>query len=175
LYRCPIRHRSSIECAVFLSVRQSLGSVASEIEEYLKGRRVENFTASIATAGQNGWGCPNPNELLYCADDALRYGKNESYVTFDPFMDYAGELKPIFLFIHQFNEFNSSDEGWDADTNDDIEPADQWGNRALRVVGEQIRRYRRKIRREDSSEANDILGTASWTQGFSIVGFIAHQ
>ncbi|MGB2662761.1 MAG: hypothetical protein WAK48_02080 [Candidatus Acidiferrum sp.] len=44
---------------------------------------MENFTASIATAGQNGWGCPNPSELPYCSDDALRYGKNRSYETFD--------------------------------------------------------------------------------------------
>jgi hypothetical protein len=29
----------------------------------LAGSRVENFTASIATAGQDGWGCPNPNAL----------------------------------------------------------------------------------------------------------------
>jgi hypothetical protein len=117
------------------------------------GRRVENFTASIATAGQNGWGCPNPNELPYCSDDALRYGKNESYATFDSLMDYARGLKPIFLILHQFNEFNSSDEGWDANTNDDIEPADQWGRRALEVVKEQIRLYRRAARREDSPEA----------------------
>jgi hypothetical protein len=68
-------------------------------------------------------------------------------------MDYARGLKPIFLILHQFNEFNSSDEGWDANTNDDIEPADQWGRRALEVVKEQIRLYRRAARREDSPEA----------------------
>ena len=34
------------------------------------GARVENFTATIATAGQNGWGCPNPQALPYCEDDA---------------------------------------------------------------------------------------------------------
>jgi hypothetical protein len=119
------------------------------------GRRVENFTASIATAGQNGWGCPNPNELPYCADDALRYGKNGSYATFDSFMDYARELKPTFLILHQFNEFNSSDEGWDANTNDDIEPADQWGRRALEIVKEQIRSYRHETE-QDSPDADNI-------------------
>jgi hypothetical protein len=106
------------------------------------GPRVENFTASIATAGQSGWGCPNPNALPYCPDDALRYGKNESYATFDAFMAYARELKPIFLIFHQFNEFNSSDEGFDANTNDDIEPADEWGGTALQIVREQISFYR---------------------------------
>jgi hypothetical protein len=116
------------------------------------GRRVENFTASIATAGQNGWGCPNPNELPYCADDALRYGKNGSYETFDSFISLARNLKPIFLILHQFNEFNSSDEGWDANTNDDIEPANQWGSRALEVVRDQIRFYRREISNEGPYE-----------------------
>lgn len=120
------------------------------------GRRAENFTASIATAGQNGWGCPNPNEMPYCSDAALRYGKNGSYATLDSFMDYARELKPIFLILHQFNEFNSSDEGFNANTNDDIEPADQWGRTALEVVKEQIRQYRRATRHADSSEANNI-------------------
>jgi hypothetical protein len=116
------------------------------------GRRVENFTASIATAGQNGWGCPSPNELPYCPDDALRYGKNDSYETFDSFMAYARELKPIFLTLHQFNEFNSSDEGWDANTNDDIEPANQWGSRALEIVRDQIRFYRREVSTEGPHE-----------------------
>ncbi len=108
------------------------------------GFRVENFTASIATAGQAGWGCPNPNELPYCSDDALRYGKNESYATFDSFMNYARRLAPIFLILHQFNEFNSSDEGWDANTNDDIEPANQWGS-DLEIVRNQIYLYRRAV------------------------------
>jgi hypothetical protein len=103
--------------------------------------RVENFTASIATAGQDGWGCPNPEALPYCPDDALRYGKNQSYVAFDSFMNYARRLRPIFLIIHQFNEFNSSDEGWDANTNDDIEPANQWGN-DLDIIKYQISLYR---------------------------------
>jgi hypothetical protein len=108
------------------------------------GPRVENFTASIATAGQSGWGCPNPNELPYCSDDALRYGKNGSYETFDSFMAYARKLDPIFLILHQFNEFNSSDEGWDANTNDDIEPANQWGGGALEIVKTQVAIYRRE-------------------------------
>jgi hypothetical protein len=120
------------------------------------GRRIENFTASIATAGQNGWGCPSPNELPYCSDDALRYGNHGSYETFDAFMAYARELEPTFLIIHQFNEFNSSDEGWDANTNDDIEPADQWGGGALEIVKEQIRLYRRETRHEDSPELNTL-------------------
>jgi hypothetical protein len=116
------------------------------------GRRVENFSASIATAGQNGWGCPNPNELPYCPDDALRYGKNGAYETFESFMAIARELKPIFLILHQFNEFNSSDEGWDANTNDDIEPANQWGSRALEIVRDQIRFYRREVSNERPRE-----------------------
>jgi hypothetical protein len=109
------------------------------------GSRVENFTASIATAGQNGWGCPNENSLPYCEDDALRYGPNGTYVTFDAFMDHAAQLDPIFLFIHQFNEFVQPDEGFDANTDDDIEPANLWGN-DLEVVKHQIEKYRERTR-----------------------------
>jgi hypothetical protein len=105
------------------------------------GSRVENFTASIATAGENGWGCPDPNAQPYCPDDALRYGEGDSYATFDAFMTYAKELDPIFLIIHQFNEFVPPDEGFDANTNDDIEPANLWGN-DLKIVKDEIRSYR---------------------------------
>lgn len=108
------------------------------------GSRVENFTASIATAGQNGWGCPNPNAPPYCPDDALRYGPEGSYATLEAFMDYAAELKPIFLFIEQFNEYVSPDEGWDADTIDDIEPANVWGN-DLGIIKRQIETYRQRV------------------------------
>ena len=105
------------------------------------GNRVENFTASIATAGQGGWGCPNPNSPPYCPDDALRFGEDGSYSTFAAFMTYAKQLDPIFLLIHQFNEFVPPDEGFDANTTDDIEPANLWGN-DLRVVREEIEAYR---------------------------------
>ena len=56
-------------------------------------------------------------------------------------MAYARGLRPIFLLIHQFNEFVSPDEGWDANTNDDIEPANLWGN-DLEIVKHQIDLYR---------------------------------
>jgi hypothetical protein len=60
-------------------------------------------------------------------------------------MDYARQLQPIFLILHQFNEFNSSDEGWDANTNDDIEPANQWGAQDLNIVKGQIQAYRAAV------------------------------
>jgi hypothetical protein len=108
------------------------------------GSRVENFTASIATAGQNGWGCPDPNALPYCPDDALRFGSGDTYDTFASFMAYAKQLDPIFLIIHQFNEFGPPDEGFDANTHDDIEPANLWGTTGLKAVREEIRAYRQK-------------------------------
>jgi hypothetical protein len=111
----------------------------------LAGPRVENFTASIATAGQNGWGCPNENALPYCADDALRFGDNGAYVTLDAFMTYARQLDPIFLIIHQFNEYVPPDEGFDANTDDDTEPANLWGYGAVDAVRQEIAEYRRSI------------------------------
>jgi hypothetical protein len=117
------------------------------------GSRVENFTASIATAGQNGWGCPaGPHTPPYCPDDALRFGENRTYATFDSFMGYARKLDPIFLWIHQFNEFTLPDEGFDANTDDDIEPANLWGNGGLRVVKHQIWKYRHGTGAENLTE-----------------------
>jgi hypothetical protein len=110
------------------------------------GARVENFTVSIATAGQSGWGCPNPEALPYCADDALRFGPGGGYRTFESFMRYAKQLDPIFLIIHQFNEFGPPDEGFDANTHDDIEPANLWGKGAVRAVRDEIRAYRQMQR-----------------------------
>jgi hypothetical protein len=109
------------------------------------GSRVENFTASIATAGQNGWGCPY-EAFPYCPDDALRFGNHESYDTFDAFMTYAKQLNPIFLLIHQFNEFVPPDEGFDAKTDDDIEPANLWGSGDLKIVKDEIKAYRQALR-----------------------------
>jgi hypothetical protein len=106
---------------------------------------VENLTASIATAGQNGWGCPNSEAPPYCPDDALRYGGDRQYATFASFMDYARQLQPTFLIVHQFNEFVQPDEGWNANTDDDIEPADLWGFGALHAVEQQVRLYRESI------------------------------
>jgi hypothetical protein len=104
--------------------------------------RVENFTVSIATAGQNGWGCPNSEAPPYCPDDALRYGEDRSYDTFHSFMTYARQFDPIFLIVHQFNEFVQPDEGWNANTDDDSEPANLWGFGALTTIRQQIASYR---------------------------------
>jgi len=103
--------------------------------------RVENLTVAIASAGQNGWDCDPPNHV-YCPDASLRYGSSGDYATFESFMSYARQLQPIFLFVHQFNEYVPSDEGWDAQTDDDIEPADLWGRSALDEVRMQVQRYR---------------------------------
>jgi hypothetical protein len=108
------------------------------------GSRVENLTVSIATAGQNGWGCPNSEAPPYCPDDSLRFGKGEAYDTFDSFMTYARQLDPIFLIIHQFNEFVPPDEGWNANTDDDIDPSNLWGPSALKAVRTQIEIYRQQ-------------------------------
>jgi hypothetical protein len=100
------------------------------------------MTVAIATAGQDGWGCPNANSLPYCSDDSLRFGEDHSYATLDSFMTYARRFDPIFLIIDQFNEFMSPDEGWDANTNDDIEPANLWGVGAIDAVKQEIEKYR---------------------------------
>jgi hypothetical protein len=44
--------------------------------------------------------------------------------------------------VHQFNEFVPPDEGFDANTDDDIEPANLWGFGALDAVKQQIAIYR---------------------------------
>jgi len=125
------------------------------------GSRVENFTAAIATAGQDGWGCPNENAPPYCEDAALRFGRRKSYATFHSYMNYARRLDPIFLFLHQFNEFTQPDEGFDANTNDEIEPANLWGDGALEVVRREVWMYHHPYRCEGwdelESEGNEPL------------------
>jgi hypothetical protein len=59
-------------------------------------------------------------------------------------MKYAAQVDPIFLIIHQFNEFVPPDEGFDANTDDDIEPANLWGD-DLGVVKQQIEVYRLRV------------------------------
>jgi hypothetical protein len=60
-------------------------------------------------------------------------------------MLYAKQLDPIFLLLHQFNEF-VAEEGWNADTNDDIEPANLWGSGDLKIVKDEITAYRQAPR-----------------------------
>jgi hypothetical protein len=107
------------------------------------GGRVENLTASLATAGQSGWGCPEPT---YCPDDALRYGSIGTYYkTLADFMAIACQLQPRFLIVDQFNEFSMSDEGWNADTSDDAEPThlpQGWAYNAIRAIHDDISTYR---------------------------------
>lgn len=137
-------------CPYFPSFNEARTKDDRRADDLADGRaaadsRVENFTVSIATAAQNGWGCPDRSALPYCPDDALRFGGEHSYVTLDSFMTYARQLDPIFLIVHQFNEFVPSDEGFDANTDDDVEPANLWGFGALRAVTGQIERYRRQV------------------------------
>jgi hypothetical protein len=93
--------------------------------------------------------------LNYCPDDALRYNDTGSYATFDAFMDYARSLDPIFLFIHQFNEFVPPDEGVNANTDDDIEPANLWGWVDLTIVKRQISSYQHPERDPERGNPRD--------------------
>jgi len=108
--------------------------------------RVENLTVSIATAGQYGWSCPNPNAPPYCPDSSLRWpADNGVYGTLDNFMTYARQLQPIFLIVHQFNEYVQPDEGFNAQTIDDSDVTNLWGTTALDAVTEQIKIYRQSL------------------------------
>jgi len=127
-------------------------------------RRVENFTATVADIGQDGWGtwpspckaAPPKNPPLttcqpgtdYYVDDTLRNQGGVPYSTFAHFMAAARALDPIFLLIGQYNEFSQPDEGWDANSTDDIEPAnDGIGYGGVDAVGQEILRYKLAIRR----------------------------
>jgi len=122
-------------------------------------RRVENFTASVANGGQDGWGtwpvpckaAPPKNPPLttcqpgtdYYIDDTLRNQGGLPYSTFAHVMADARALDPIFLLIGQYNEFSQPDEGWDANSTDDIEPAnDGIGYGGVNAVRQEILRYR---------------------------------
>jgi len=115
------------------------------------GSRIENMTASLATAGQTGWYCTAA--IVYCRDAALRYcGEGYQngcdpgvYETFAEFMTYAVTLKPVFLILDQFNEFATPDEGDSSNSNDDTEPTTQWGYSGLRAVIDRMRAYRKSV------------------------------
>jgi hypothetical protein len=49
------------------------------------------------------------------------------------------------LIIHQFNEYVPPDAGFDANTDDDVEPANLWGRGALDAVRHEIELYRRQL------------------------------
>ncbi len=109
---------------------------------------VENFTVSIATAGHRGWGCPRPK---ICDDVATRYeATGHGYVTLEAYMKLAAQLRPAFLLVHQFNEFVKPDEGWDAQTSDDIEPTrlpHGWGYSGIDAVRAAISTYKKNLAR----------------------------
>jgi hypothetical protein len=111
------------------------------------GRTAENLTVSVATPGQKGWGCPRP---LFCPEDATRYGTTpDRYVTLEHFMTFAVDLRPTFLIVHQFNEFVRPDEGWDAQTSNDIEPTRMpkgWGYGGLDTVRKEVAEYKKGVR-----------------------------
>jgi hypothetical protein len=114
--------------------------------------RIENLTVSIATAGEYGWSCPNPNAPPYCPDASLRWSSNQTptdhgtYTTLDNFMTYAQQLQPIFLIVHQFNEYVQPDEGFNAQTIDDSDVTDLWNTTALDAVTQEIQQYRESLR-----------------------------
>ena len=82
----------------------------------------------------------------YYIDASLRDENHAPYSTFSDFMGIARKLDPIFLMLHQFNEFSLGDEGWDANSTDDIEGADYGiGRSAVEAVREQIRLYRKSV------------------------------
>jgi len=118
------------------------------------GRRRIRLRACRAWWLSSGKLSPNPKAPPYCPDASLRHGRDESYGTFDAFMDYAAQLDPIFLFIHQFNEFVPSDEGFDANTDDDIEPANLWGYGAVNAVRHQIKLYRLRVAPRDDPSSD---------------------
>ena len=106
----------------------------------------ENLTVSIATAGQNGWGCPRPK---LCPEVASRYGPTgHTYITLEAYMKIAAQLHPAFLIVNQFNEFVKPDEGWDAQTSDDTEPTrlpHGWGYSGIDAVRNAISTYKENL------------------------------
>lgn len=113
----------------------------------MAGSRVESFAPGIATAGAYGWGTPGK----YAPDASLRFDSQGHYSTFNSFMHLAVRLKPTFLLISQFNEFQKPDEGWDANTSNDMEPADLWGKTGIVAVHDWVVRYR-KARKANSTK-----------------------
>ncbi len=98
------------------------------------GGRVEAFTISVATPGtivandDGGWNAANAS--LY-----------DSGKTFMQFINYATQLKPIFLIVSQFNEYAAPDQGIDGEHSNDIEPTREWGDAKFRMVRRALLAY----------------------------------
>jgi hypothetical protein len=130
----------------------------------LVNNSVENFVASFAFGTplsgypHGGWGHADTN--TYAVGAGLR-GNGQ---IFQSFMEYAEKLKPRFLYIGQFNEFKKPDEGWDANTSNDIEPTEKWGFQSLHVARDLILKYKGRNNSAMNLAANPIamypMGTA---------------
>ena len=123
----------------FWSWVDRLNPAAGLLPSYLPGKSgPENLTASVATLSrQSVWG--NAATGTYAPDDALSLGGG----TFHEFINYAIQLNPTFLIVHQWNEY--SENGWDTETDTDIEPSTFSGVEMMMRVQEEIGRFKTAV------------------------------
>ena len=100
------------------------------------GNNVEAFTVTSAapsTNASNFWG--GADVTLY-----------RSGATLGDFFNYAKELKPLFLFVNQFNEYTPPDQGIDIEHSNDVEPTKEWGYAKFNKLKEQLQGYRAAVK-----------------------------
>ena len=150
------------------------------------GKRVEAFTAVMASASRGGnlpreFGIPFKcmiefgletcawGDLTDSAPDVMFRNKG---ATFREYMKIANQLKPMFLFIHQWNQFSAADQGWDEERTTDIEPAGLWDFQPYQVVKEEIKKYRANLGNITNFSTRGFVGTNDniLIQGFIIKG-----
>ncbi len=100
------------------------------------GGAPESFTVTSATMGFDGWG--NFATHQYANGVSLRGNGENLRLSFE----YAKSVSPTFLIIDQFNEYKQQDQGWDANTTNDLEPTNLWGNGPMQLATQLIADYK---------------------------------
>jgi hypothetical protein len=110
---------------------------------------IEALTAAYAVSGKciydstiKCWGTPPDN---YDPDASLANYGSDRGTTFRRFMALANTYKPTFLFINQWNQYHTGDQGFDANTRNDIEPNTLVGYDNYYLVKNEILNYKRVV------------------------------
>jgi hypothetical protein len=140
----------------FWSWVDRLNPIYNLLPSYLPGPSgPENLTASVATLStQLGWG--DAATGVYAPEDALSLGG----ATFRAFVAYAQQVKPAFLLVHQWNEY--AENGWDAETDTDIEPSTFFGTTMMVAVQQAITAYKTVLAPASSAISFGAIGNVTF-------------
>ena len=98
-----------------------------------QGNAVESMTVTLAHPGNANW---------YDAGSRSLRGNGE---TLNQMVGVAKQLRPTFLFVNQFNEYATPDEGDAGDLNNNIEPTAQNGGSMIAIAADILGSYKNSV------------------------------